>query len=95
MTRTADDDDGLARHIPLCHLAGGQQPGGGALAGQALGYVIRCQGPRIQLWLNGARMVDYTETDDKIDRGGIIALQIHGGGPSEAWYKDITITELK
>ena len=58
-------------------------------------YVIRCQGPRIQLWLNGARMVDYTETDDKIDRGGIIGLQIHGGGPSEAWYKDITITELK
>jgi hypothetical protein len=40
-------------------------------------------------------MVDYTETDDKIDRGGIIGLQIHGGRPSEAWYKDITITELK
>jgi hypothetical protein len=58
-------------------------------------YVIRCQGPRIQLWLNGVRMVDYTETDDKIDRGGIIGLQIHGGGPSEAWYKDITISELK
>jgi len=58
-------------------------------------YVIRCQGPRIQLWLNGVKTVDYTETDDKIDRGGIIGLQIHGGGPSEAWYKDITITELK
>ena len=58
-------------------------------------YVIRCQGPRIQLWLNGVKTVDYTEADDKIDRTGIIALQIHGGGPSEAWYKDITITELK
>ncbi len=58
-------------------------------------YVIRCQGPRIQLWLNGVKTVDYTEADDKIDRTGIIGLQIHGGGPSEAWYKDITITELK
>ena len=58
-------------------------------------YVIRCQGPRIQLWLNGAETVDYTEADDKIDRAGVIGLQIHGGGPSEAWYKDITIRELK
>jgi hypothetical protein len=58
-------------------------------------YVIRCQGPHIQLWLNGVKTVDYTAADDKIDRTGIIALQIHGGGPSEAWYKDITITELE
>ena len=58
-------------------------------------YVIRCEGSRIQLWLNGVQTVDYTEADDKIDRTGIIGLQIHGGGPSESWYKDITIRELK
>jgi len=57
-------------------------------------YVIRCEGARIQLWLNGTKTVDYIEADDKIDRTGIIGLQIHGGGPSESWYKDITIQEL-
>jgi hypothetical protein len=64
-------------------------------AGDWNDYVIRCEGPRIQLWLNGVKTVDYTEKDDKIARSGIIGLQIHGGGPSEAWYKDITIVEPK
>lgn len=57
-------------------------------------YVIRCEGPRIQLWLNGVQTVDYTEKEEGIDRTGIIGLQIHSGGPSEAWYKDITLVEL-
>jgi len=40
--------------------------------------------------------VDYTEAEPitKIARTGIIALQIHGGPPTEAWYKDITIKVL-
>jgi len=58
-------------------------------------YVIRCQGPRIQLWINGQQTVDYTEADPKIPQTGLIGLQIHGGPPSEAWYKDIKIQELK
>jgi len=57
-------------------------------------YVIRCQGPRIELWLNGRKTVDYTEPDPAIPQKGIIGLQIHGGGPTEAWYKDIEIREL-
>ncbi len=57
-------------------------------------YKIRCEGKRIQLWLNGLQTVDYTEADDSIENFGIIAVQIHGGPPSEAWYKDITIAEL-
>lgn len=57
-------------------------------------YVIRCQGPRIQLWINGQQTVDYTESDPSIPSKGIIGLQIHGGEPSEAWYKDLTIQEL-
>lgn len=57
-------------------------------------YVIRCEGRRIQLWINGQKTVDYTEPDDKIPQKGKIALQIHGGPPSEAWYKDIRLTEL-
>lgn len=57
-------------------------------------YVIRCQGRRIQLFINGQQTVDYTEPDETIEQEGIIGLQIHGGEPSEAWYKDISLTEL-
>lgn len=63
-------------------------------------YVIRCDGPRIQLWLNGKKTVDYVEKDAKVlktelARRGLIGLQIHGGPANEAWYKDIRIKELK
>jgi hypothetical protein len=57
-------------------------------------YVIRCEGKRIRLWLNGHPTVDYTEPDDKIEQKGVIGLQIHSGAPSEAWYKEILIAEL-
>ena len=63
-------------------------------AGEWNDYVIRCEGPHIQLWLNGEQTVDYTEKQADIARKGIIAVQIHGGPPSEAWYKDIVIQEL-
>src|SRR5204863_211591 len=57
-------------------------------------YVIRCEGPRIRLWLNGKLTVDYTEPDNAIPRNGIIGLQIHGGAKAKAYYKDIRIEEL-
>ena len=57
-------------------------------------YVVRAEGPHVQLWLNDVKTVDYTETDPAIERTGVIAVQIHAGPPSEAWYKDITILEL-
>ena len=57
-------------------------------------YRIRCQGKRIQLWINGMQTVDYTEPDDTIEQQGLLGLQIHSGKPSEAWYKDIVIEKL-
>ena len=57
-------------------------------------YTIRCEGPRIRLWLNGTLTVDYTEKDPKIPRTGIIGLQIHGGARAKVFYKDIRIEEL-
>ena len=57
-------------------------------------YVIRCEGLRVQLWLNGRQTVDYTEPDKSIPQEGVIGLQIHSGAPSESWYKDITIKQL-
>lgn len=71
-------------------------------------YVIRCQGSRVQLWLNGLKTVDYTEQRPYPQRQagtithgakilppqGIVGLQIHGGPPGEAWYKGIRIKKL-
>jgi hypothetical protein len=57
-------------------------------------YVIRAEGRHIQLWLNGHKTVDYTEPDKTVPQVGVFGLQIHSGGPSEAWYKDIQIRVL-
>lgn len=57
-------------------------------------YVIRCEDKRTRVTLNGQPTVDYTEPDDSIPQHGLIGLQVHGGGKTEAYYKDITIEEL-
>lgn len=57
-------------------------------------YVIRAEGKRIRAWINGVQTVDYTEPEDGIPQFGRIGLQVHGGGKTEAWYKDITLEEL-
>ncbi len=58
-------------------------------------YVIRAEGKRIRLSINGFQTVDYTEPDEGIEQRGRICLQIHGGPPSEAWYRDISIEPLQ
>jgi hypothetical protein len=58
-------------------------------------YEIRAEGARIRLSINGRQTIDYTETDPAIPRTGLIGLQVHGGGKVEAWYKDITILEIR
>ncbi len=57
-------------------------------------YEIRCEGRRIRTRINGVDMIDYTEPDEAIPQHGLIGLQVHGNGVTEAWYKDITIEEL-
>jgi hypothetical protein len=57
-------------------------------------YTIRCEGPRIRLWLNDTLTVDYTEKDDKIERTGVIALQVHGGAKTKVYYRNIRLQEL-
>lgn len=58
-------------------------------------YRIWVKGNRIKIWLNGTQTVDYVEQEKGIAMTGLIGLQIHGGPPSEASYKDIRIKELK
>jgi hypothetical protein len=58
-------------------------------------YVIRAEGRRMRTYINGVLAVDYTEKDEKIPQEGRIGLQIHGGGPAEVWFMDLTIEELR
>ncbi|WP_162340051.1 3-keto-disaccharide hydrolase [Cyclobacterium salsum] len=54
---------------------------------------IRVKGDRVRTWLNGKKMVDYS--DEKIGQGeGQIALQIHSGGGLKISWKDIEVKEL-
>lgn len=54
---------------------------------------IRVQGNRVQTFLNGQQMVDFS--DDKIGAGeGSIALQIHSGGGIKIRWKGLMLKEL-
>jgi hypothetical protein len=57
-------------------------------------YRILCEGRHIQLWINDFKTVDYTEADAAIEQKGMIALQIHGGPPGEAHYRNIRIRRI-
>ena len=54
---------------------------------------IRAEGPRVQTFLNGKPMVDFT--DEKIGAGnGSIALQIHDGGGIKVRWKNFKLKKL-
>ncbi len=60
-------------------------------------YEVRAEGPHITLKINGTTTVDYTEPEppEKIAREGIIAVQIHSGGPLTVEFRNLRIKELK
>lgn len=54
---------------------------------------IKVTGPRVQTWLNGEAMVDFS--DDKIGQAnGSIALQIHDGGGIKVRWRNLIVEEL-
>lgn len=57
-------------------------------------YELRCEGRHIVIKLNGATTVDYTEADEQIPQSGRFGLQVHGGGKTEVFFKDVLIEEL-
>ena len=57
-------------------------------------YELRCEGRRIVLKINGATTVDYTEADETIPQFGRLGLQVHGGGVTEVFFKDLMLEEL-
>jgi hypothetical protein len=55
---------------------------------------LRVVGDRVQTWLNGQPMVDFT--DEKIGKGtGSIALQIHDGGGIKVRWRNLLVEEIK
>jgi len=57
-------------------------------------YIIRAKGDRIELKMNGVTTVDYREKDESIARTGIVALQVHSGGPMRVEFRNIRIKKL-
>ncbi|MGE5194687.1 MAG: DUF1080 domain-containing protein [Deltaproteobacteria bacterium] len=57
-------------------------------------YVIRAEGNHIRLTLNGVMTADYREEDPAIAREGIVALQVHAGGPLRVEFRKLRIREL-
>jgi hypothetical protein len=55
-------------------------------------YVITADGDHITQELNGVKTVEFV--DAKGAKDGIIALQMHAGGPMEVQFKDIKIKKL-
>ncbi len=58
-------------------------------------YVIRAQGARITLRLNGKTTVDYEEKDPGIATSGFLALQVHSGPGIEVHFRNIRIREIR
>ncbi|HKI21234.1 MAG TPA: family 16 glycoside hydrolase, partial [Isosphaeraceae bacterium] len=58
-------------------------------------YVVRAFGDRIDISLSGQTTVNnYREEDSQIARSGLLAVQIHAGGPMEIQFRDVMIQPL-
>jgi len=55
-------------------------------------YIIIVKGNHIQHFINGVQQIDFTDEDPKNQAmSGIIALQIHAGGPMVVEFKNIRL----
>lgn len=55
-------------------------------------YTIKAVGKKVTITVNGQTMVD--EEFDKLPADGVIAFQLHAGGPMTVEFKDIKFTDL-
>jgi hypothetical protein len=55
-------------------------------------YYIKCVGKKVTIKINGVTSVD--EEFEKMPEEGIIAFQLHAGGPMEVTFKEIEFKEL-
>ena len=57
--------------------------------------VIKCEGRRIQTWLNGVSRADFEDNDEThFTPEGFIALQVHGGKSTHVKWRQIYLRKL-
>ncbi len=57
-------------------------------------YRVLCEGTRIQVWINGVQVTDFTEKDNTIPADGMLGLQAHSGGKFLVQIKDVMMKEM-
>jgi len=57
-------------------------------------YLIRCQGNKQELYINGIKTSEYYEETSEIPSNVVISIQLHSGGNAKAEFKYLTITIL-
>ncbi|PCE64452.1 3-keto-disaccharide hydrolase [Sediminicola luteus] len=57
-------------------------------------YIIRCEGNRHRLYINGVLTCEYEETNAAIPAAGVFGLQLHSGGKAKIEFKHVEITPL-
>lgn len=57
-------------------------------------YRVRARGLRVEMWLDGTAIVDYTEAETGLVQRGYVGLQIHRGTGMEVWFRNIKVREL-
>ena len=53
--------------------------------------------PHVQTWINGTKIMDWTDTEKRLGNKGSIGLQVHGGnygGPGWVRYRNIRVRRL-
>ncbi|WP_175288762.1 3-keto-disaccharide hydrolase [Flagellimonas eckloniae] len=55
---------------------------------------LRAHGNRLEYWINGFKVMDYTDTDPKASQEGIIGFQIHDGSVMTVEYRNIRVLPL-
>ncbi len=58
-------------------------------------YKIIAKGGHLQHFINGMQTVDVTDETAVGAKEGLLALQIHVGGPMQVQFKDLVLKELK
>jgi len=57
--------------------------------------IIRAKGNHIQHYMNGRLVMDFTDSEDRLLKSGVLALQLHAGKPMWVEFKNLQIAELK
>jgi putative membrane-bound dehydrogenase-like protein len=57
-------------------------------------YRVLTEGTRIQVWINGVQVTDFTEKDARIPADGFLGLQAHSGGKFLVQIKEVMMKEL-